>query len=180
MGKVLIEGKEVALDDSIINAGITAVKAALSVDFPDVENADVQIVTPARVGAPRTATVVKRGTGKGGFSLVAGRSTQSAGKSTKEHVEHNAVRVAQELFRHVEASNRPGVMVELANTSCTCGSKEAHPDLHFLVVVGGPFDSPEHAMDALAEVAAQRADLLRSNQSLQRKPLTSSDITGGQ
>lgn len=66
MGVVRIEGKEVALDDQIIDAGIPAVKAALSVDFPDVENADIDIVSPTRAGAPKAATVVKRGTGKGG------------------------------------------------------------------------------------------------------------------
>lgn len=65
MGMVKIEGKEISLDDGIISAGIPAIKAALSVDFPDVENADIEIVNPTRAGAPRTATVVKRGTGKG-------------------------------------------------------------------------------------------------------------------
>lgn len=178
MGLVRIEGKEISLPDEIINAGIPAIKAALSVDFPDVENADVRIVTPTKAGAPRTATVVKRGTGKGGFSLLSGRSRQATGKSVKEHVEHNAQAVVKELFRHVEAHGRAGVMIELANTSCTCGSTEAHPDLHFLVVAGGPFNSPEEAMTALAEVVAQKAEVLRSNKALQRKPLSNGDITG--
>ncbi len=65
MGLVRIEGKEISLDDSIIDAGIPAVKAALSVDFPDVENADVEIVGQRAPGVVRSATVVKRGTGKG-------------------------------------------------------------------------------------------------------------------
>jgi hypothetical protein len=65
MGLVRIEGKEISLDDQIIDAGIPAIRAALSVDFPDVENADIDIVKPVRAGAPKAATVVKRGTGKG-------------------------------------------------------------------------------------------------------------------
>lgn len=65
MGLIKIEGKEIALDDGIISAGIPAIKAALSVDFPDVENADIEIVNPSKSGGVRTATVVKRGTGKG-------------------------------------------------------------------------------------------------------------------
>jgi hypothetical protein len=71
MGLVRIEGKEISLDDAIIDAGIPAIKAALSVDFPDVENADIDIVRPTRAGAPKTASVVKRGTGKGKQSLRA-------------------------------------------------------------------------------------------------------------
>jgi len=65
MGLIKIEGKEVSLPDAIIDAGTSAIRAALSVDFPDVENADIQIVSPTRAGAPKAATVVKRGTGKG-------------------------------------------------------------------------------------------------------------------
>jgi hypothetical protein len=65
MGVVYVEGKNVTLDDEIINAGIETIKAALSVDFPDVENADIQIERPATAGAPTRATVVKRGTGLG-------------------------------------------------------------------------------------------------------------------
>jgi len=68
MGMVSIEGKEISLDDSIIAAGTSAIRMALSVDFPDLENADIQIVKPN--GAPamvtsRKATVVKRATTKG-------------------------------------------------------------------------------------------------------------------
>lgn len=65
MGLIRIEGKEISLDDAIIDAGIPAIRAALSVDFPAIENADIDIVRPTRAGAPKTASVVKRGTGKG-------------------------------------------------------------------------------------------------------------------
>lgn len=174
MGTVKIEGKEVALDDAIINAGIPAIKAALSVDFPDVENADVQIVTPTKSGGPRTATVVKRGTGKGNdphFAFVSGRSIQSKGKSVRQHLEENAQHCAQELCRRIEAQQRPGVVVELAKTSCTCG--DSHPDEHWLFVIGGPFEGPEHALRALEDVVRERARMLKSNQYL-----SASDITG--
>jgi len=65
MGVIKIEGKSVTLDDAIIDAGIPAIKAALSVDFPDVENADIEIIGSRAPGVVRSATVVKRGTGKG-------------------------------------------------------------------------------------------------------------------
>jgi hypothetical protein len=65
MGLINIEGKEITLDDAIIDAGMPAIRAALSVDFPDVENADINIVRPVTPDSPRVATVVKRGTGKG-------------------------------------------------------------------------------------------------------------------
>lgn len=65
MGVIKIEGKSVTLDDQIIDAGIPAIKAALSVDFPDVENADIEIIGSRAPGVIRSATVVKRGTGKG-------------------------------------------------------------------------------------------------------------------
>lgn len=67
MGLVNIGGKEITLDNAIIDAGPAAIKAALSVDFPDVENADIEVVgqrSPAIV-TPRSATVVKRATTKG-------------------------------------------------------------------------------------------------------------------
>jgi predicted lipid-binding transport protein (Tim44 family) len=65
MGVVKIEGKSVTLDDAIIKAGPSAIIDALSVDFPDVEEADIEVESQARVGAPVTATVVKKGTHKG-------------------------------------------------------------------------------------------------------------------
>lgn len=65
MGVIKIEGKPISLDDAIINAGDAAIRAALSVDFPDVENAEIEIERPNTPGAPAVATVVKRGTGKG-------------------------------------------------------------------------------------------------------------------
>jgi hypothetical protein len=65
MAVVKIEGKPITLDDAIIDAGDAAIRAALSVDFPDVENAEIEIERPTRAGHPATATVVKRGTGKG-------------------------------------------------------------------------------------------------------------------
>jgi PRTRC genetic system ThiF family protein len=46
MGMISIEGKSVSLPDSIIEAGDVAIRAALSVDFPDVENAQITINKP--------------------------------------------------------------------------------------------------------------------------------------
>lgn len=85
MGLIKIEGKEISLDDAIINAGIPAIRAALSVDFPDVENADIRIVTPARAGAPKVATVVKRGTGKGLKLDIYGGGAESGFKAHGEY-----------------------------------------------------------------------------------------------
>ena len=70
MGLINIEGKEITLDDAIIDAGMPAIRAALSVDFPDVENADIDIVRPVTPDSPRVATVVKRGTGKGQDNIL--------------------------------------------------------------------------------------------------------------
>lgn len=67
MGLIHIEGKPITLDDSIIEAGVPAIRMALSVDFPDVENADIQIIGSRAPGivTSREATVVKRSTPKG-------------------------------------------------------------------------------------------------------------------
>lgn len=67
MGVVKIEGKEITLPDDVIRAGDKAVRAVLAANgFPAVENADIQIVGGERQGAPATATVTPRSTGKGG------------------------------------------------------------------------------------------------------------------
>lgn len=64
VGTVTVEGKSVTLDQEIIDAGVEAVRAALSVDFPDIENASIEI--EQKPGSTvRTAQVVKRGMGKG-------------------------------------------------------------------------------------------------------------------
>lgn len=70
MGLVSIDGKEVALDDLIIDAGDVAIRAALAADFPDTEDADIQIVRPAasvaassvRVSQSRVSVVKKSST----------------------------------------------------------------------------------------------------------------------
>jgi hypothetical protein len=65
-GIVTIEGKPISLDNEIINAGPGAIRAALCVDFPDIENADIQVQSTgsgARVFS--SATVVKRAAPKG-------------------------------------------------------------------------------------------------------------------
>lgn len=70
MATVLVEGKPMSLPDSIVDAGIEAVRMALSVDVPDVENADIQIQRETAVGSPaivtsRNVSVVKHSTPKG-------------------------------------------------------------------------------------------------------------------
>jgi hypothetical protein len=65
VGVVRVEGKSVTLDQEIIDAGVETIRAALSVDFPDIENAEIQIEAPSASSPVRTATVVKRGMGKG-------------------------------------------------------------------------------------------------------------------
>ena len=178
MGLIKIEGKDVSIDDDIINAGIPAIKAALSVDFPDVENADIQIVTPARAGAPRTASVVKRGTGKG-INLTGSRSVPpTKGGTTTEHLEREALGVVKELERRNELTNQANVVLELVQTTCACGSEEPHPNSYWLVLAGGPFPTPEQALDALDDVSRQKADVLKHNEKL-HKPLSGRDITGG-
>ena len=57
MGVIKIEGKSVTLDDAIIDAGIPAIRAALSVDFPDVENAEIEVIGSRAPGVVRSATV---------------------------------------------------------------------------------------------------------------------------
>ena len=68
MGVVNVEGKTVTLDDEIIGAGTEAIRAALSVNFPDIENARITVDSPGRAPAiitSRSATVVKSATPKG-------------------------------------------------------------------------------------------------------------------
>jgi hypothetical protein len=70
MGVVRVEGKPVTLPDAIIDAGVEAIRDAVCVEFPDVENAEITIDrvedsrSPAIVTS-RSATVVKRDTPKG-------------------------------------------------------------------------------------------------------------------
>jgi hypothetical protein len=64
-GTVTVEGKSVSLDQEIIDAGVEAIRAALSVDFPDIENAVIDVEQPKPGSSVRTAQVVKRGMGKG-------------------------------------------------------------------------------------------------------------------
>lgn len=59
MAVVKVEGKDVTLDDEIVRLGKDAVRAALAIDFPGVENADIQI-EGERGGAPAVVTVSKR------------------------------------------------------------------------------------------------------------------------
>ena len=66
MGIVKIEGKDVTVPDDVINAGAEAVRAVLAASgFPAVENADIQIESPARDGAPAIVRASPRSTGKG-------------------------------------------------------------------------------------------------------------------
>jgi len=68
MGVVRVEGKPVTVPDAIIEAGTEAIRAALSVDFPDLENAKITIDTAGRAPAivtSRSATVVKSAMPKG-------------------------------------------------------------------------------------------------------------------
>jgi hypothetical protein len=67
-GVVNVGGKQFTLDQQIIDAGVPAIRAALAIDVPDIENAEIVIDEPVRVGEPRTASIVKRGMGKGGGS----------------------------------------------------------------------------------------------------------------
>jgi hypothetical protein len=70
MGVVHVEGKPITLDDAIIGAGTEAIRDALAVDFPDIENAEISIAGVESARSPaivtsRSATVVKRATPKG-------------------------------------------------------------------------------------------------------------------
>ena len=60
---VKVEGKIVTVPDEIVALGKEAIRAALSVDFPAIENAQIEIVKEA--GAPTIVTVSKRATPKG-------------------------------------------------------------------------------------------------------------------
>jgi hypothetical protein len=67
MGLVHVGDKEITVPDAIIDAGVEAVRMALAVDIPDIENADITIERPESpaIVTSRTATVVKRATPKG-------------------------------------------------------------------------------------------------------------------
>lgn len=65
MAIVKVEGKSLTIPDEIVAAGKDAIRAALSVDFPAVENAQIEIVQPDKPGSPITVGVTKRSTPKG-------------------------------------------------------------------------------------------------------------------
>jgi len=79
------------------------VKAALSVDFPDVENADIQIERPKAAGAPATATVIKRGTGKGNSSLALAEVLRAL-DSAPEYI-NPAIALSVEILRREAAGD---------------------------------------------------------------------------
>lgn len=64
-GVVYVNDKPFSLAQEIIDAGIPAIRAALAIDVPDIENADIVLDEPKSPGEPRTAQIVKRGMGKG-------------------------------------------------------------------------------------------------------------------
>jgi hypothetical protein len=116
MGVVKIEGKELTLPDNIIDLGIDAVRDALSEDFPDIENADVEIVRPRAAGQPVTATVVKRGTHKGQWESFprAQREVLNALDRARPHV-NPAIALAVEVLQH-EAAGDTRFFDELVRT----------------------------------------------------------------
>jgi hypothetical protein len=68
MGLVHVGDKSITVPDEIIGAGVEAIRMALAVDIPDIENADITIDKPAAaavVTERKSATVVKRATPKG-------------------------------------------------------------------------------------------------------------------
>ena len=68
MGVVLVGEKPITLPDEIIDAGEEAIRAALAVEIPDIENAEITIDKPtsaAVVTDRKSATVVRRAIPKG-------------------------------------------------------------------------------------------------------------------
>jgi hypothetical protein len=68
MGVVHVGDKPITLPDEIIDAGIETIRAALAVEIPDIENAEITIDKPtsaAVVTDRKSATVVRRATPKG-------------------------------------------------------------------------------------------------------------------
>jgi hypothetical protein len=116
------------------------------------------------------------------FRLVSahGHSHTTGGKSTRNHLEEGAVTVARELLRRSQAYPGSNVLVQLAETSCRCGSDDPHPNLHWVIAIGGPFQTSEDAARALQEIDPDA--LLKSDSALrdQRDRLTGSDITGSE
>ncbi len=68
MGVVYVGDKPVTVPDEIIDAGEEAIRMALAVDIPDIENADITISKPssaAVVTERKSATVIRKATPKG-------------------------------------------------------------------------------------------------------------------
>jgi len=70
MAVIHVGEKPITLPDEIVDAGEEAIRAALAVEIPDIENAEITIAKAAAAGAPavvtsRSATVVKKSTPKG-------------------------------------------------------------------------------------------------------------------
>jgi hypothetical protein len=68
MGLVYVGEKPITVPDAIIDAGEEAIRMALAVDIPDIENAEITIDKPtsaAVVTDRRSATVVRKATPKG-------------------------------------------------------------------------------------------------------------------
>ena len=64
-GVVYVNDKPFSLAQEIIDAGVPAIRAALAINVPDIENAEIVLDEPKAPGEPRTAQIVKRGMGKG-------------------------------------------------------------------------------------------------------------------
>ena len=67
MGVVHVGEKPITLPDEIIDAGEEAIRAALAVEIPDIENAEITIDRPEApaIVTSRSATVVRKATPKG-------------------------------------------------------------------------------------------------------------------
>lgn len=64
MATVMVDDKEMFLPDEIVKAGVEACRMALSVDIPDIENADIRIMNSSSIVSPRSSSVsvVKKST----------------------------------------------------------------------------------------------------------------------
>lgn len=145
MGVINIEGKSITLDDRIIDAGMEAIKAALSVDFPDVENADITIERPAHVGAPRVASVTKRGTGLGNIPAKAFAEIIEHFERAPEYV-NPALALAEEI-RLAEAQGNLDVTRKAAASGALAraidaGEREGAAVQRALAIVGKIPPSP--------------------------------------
>lgn len=95
------------------------------------------------------------------------------GMSTEQHLISHAVADVKKLLRQTTQTTS-GVLLDLLQVGCGCGSPTPHPDNHFGVMLIGPFPSREEVLTAIKDMAGKVDEIRAHDDSLkERMPLVS-------